>query len=72
MKESLMIRIFSIIFFMTWCLFIIGGVKELYVYFTQGVAWIHPAYFLLIVPMPIIGYIMMLAGEYLDNRKNNF
>ena len=67
--ENKLLRIFSISFLIICAIFIVSLMIELYVYFTKGVAWIPVPYFLLILPTPAIGYIMMIIGEYFDNKK---
>lgn len=64
-----MIKIFSIIFFIAFLIFVSCIVFEIWYYFTENILWIPLYYFLFIIPIPLIGYIMMLIGEYFDNKK---
>lgn len=69
MMENKLIRLFTSLFLLACITFVVCFFIEIYVFLTKGVAWIPLYYFLFIVPTPFIGYIMMLIGEYIDNKK---
>ncbi len=68
--ENKLLRIFSISFFIACVVFTVCMITEIYKYLVYGIEWIPVQYFFLILPTPVIGYVMMRIGEYFDNRKN--
>jgi hypothetical protein len=69
--ENKLIRIFTIIFWISVPTFLILFVVNIahWLYFGTKA---FPFYYLSpIIVLPLIGYLMMLIGEYFDNRKKN-
>lgn len=67
--EDKLIRIFTTLFFLACIIFSVCLLIEIYVFVTQGIAWVPLYYFLFIVPTPLIGYVMMLIGEHVDKKN---
>jgi hypothetical protein len=69
--ENKLIRIFTFIFWLSIPTFLILFVVNVahWLYFEKKA---FPFYYLSpIIVLPLIGYLMMLIGEYFDNRKKN-
>jgi hypothetical protein len=67
--EDKLIRIFMMLFVIICTTFTICISIQLYNLIAYGITWIPWHNFLWITITPLIGYIMMIIGEYIDNKN---
>jgi hypothetical protein len=64
-----MIRIFLVLLTIVGITFTTCMFLQLYTLITQGIQWTSWLNFLWVLPTPLVGYLMMIFGEYIDNKK---
>lgn len=69
--EDKLIKLFMMLFVIITTSFTILMIIQLYNFFANGITWMPWYNFLWVTITPLLGYIMMLIGEYIDNRNNN-
>lgn len=67
--ENKMIRWFVRLFFLICVTFIVCLLIQLNTLVKTGSTWVSWYYFLWVLPTPLLGYLMMRFGEYMDSRK---
>jgi hypothetical protein len=67
--ENKMIRVFLILLTIVGITFATCMFLQVYTLITQGTQWTSWLNFLWALPTPFVGYVMMLFGEYIDNKK---
>ena len=67
--ENKMIRAFLVLLTIVGITFATCMFLQVYTLITQGTQWTSWLNFLWVFPTPFVGYVMMLFGEYIDNKK---